>query len=149
MMSKKRIFIGTLVIILLLVVFVPKFISYWNDRNYYSNNMVTYFSLAEFSILDKYVEGDTYYLKLSIDSEYFDSKYKLKGKTKEYSLGKNIDLFNKIDLNNPIKYTGIQLESTVPLNKINQEEKSNLRRDPISVISKEEYDDFITIIDVY
>lgn len=148
-MSKKRIFIGTLVIILLLVVFVPKFISYWNDRNYYSNNMVTYFSLAEFSILDKYVEGDTYYLKLSIDSEYFDSKYKLKGKTKEYSLGKNIDLFNKIDLNNPIKYTGIQLESTVPLNKINQEEKSNLRRDPISVISKEEYDDFITIIDVY
>ncbi|WP_339304132.1 hypothetical protein [Paenibacillus sp. FSL R5-0519] len=148
-MSKKKILIGTLVIILLLVVFVPKFISYYNDKNYYSNNMVTYFSLAEFSILDKYVEGDTYYLKLSIDSEYFDSKYKLKGKTKEYSLGKNIDLFNKIDLNNLKKYTGIQLESVIPLNKINQEEKSNLQRDPISVISKDEYNDFITILDVY
>lgn len=148
-MTKKRIFIFTgIALVIIIGLLSPKIYNYMDNKLYYSNHIVTYVSLAEFTVLDKYTEEDSYFLKISLDSEYFIEKYKIKDKVRTYKVDSK-ELYDKVNLSRSEDLLGLQIESVIPTDDILKEEIRTFRRDPIRVISKPEYSKFIKIIDVY
>lgn len=148
-MTKKGAIITGVIVIIVIALLSPKIYQGMQERAYLRNHVFSYFSLAEFTLLDKYADGDTYYLELSIDG-YYASYFNMEDNNiRVYSLGDNEELFDSIDVNNSENYTGIAVQSKVAYDRISEEEAEDLREDPLIILSKEEYSEFIEILRVY
>ena len=141
-MKKNIVFIG--LILLIILVSSPKIYSYFEEKFYFKNHIVTAFSLSVI-VLDKHEKDDNYYVTFSLDNQDHIDKYNIKEKEWVYKLS-NKELFDKIDLEHLEKYAGFTVESIVDTRNISQEEENNFRSDPFLIMSKQEYSKYIRVV---
>lgn len=99
------------------------------------------------TILDKYAENGQYFLQFRIDSGYYIDKYNIKDNIRTYKLADHA-LFDQIDQNRAEDYAGITIEAMIDRRNISQEEARGIESDPFSIISRQEYSQYITVVNL-
>ncbi|WP_068615804.1 hypothetical protein [Paenibacillus tuaregi] len=135
------------IILLLLIIFTPIIVSSVQEKQYYKNNIVSYTGFADITILEKYVEKDKNYLKLTLDSKYYIDRYNIKDNVRVFEVPSK-ELFDSINPNKPKNYIGITIQATVSKNDILEEEFNWLKSDPFAIIAKEEYSKYIKVVGI-
>ncbi|MDQ0257716.1 hypothetical protein J2S74_005178 [Evansella vedderi] len=144
---KKR--IGILIGIVFLALFIlPTTYSYIKERVYYKNHIVAITTFTEVTILDKIIEDDKFYLEFTFDSEHYIDKYKLEDNVRIYQLSSK-ELYEQVDLSRSDDYIGLTIESEIDKNKVSNQEINDFQSDPFLILSKQEYSNFITIVNIH
>lgn len=98
--------------VLLVLALAPTTYSYVKEKIYYKNHFVAITTFAEITVLDKFIEDEKYYLKFTVDNEYYIDKLKMVDNVRIYQF-ENKALYDQVDINRSDEYIGLTIKSEI------------------------------------